>query len=172
MSYQGAIGNLRIDTQRKVMAAWRMYAKGMINRSQFTQLAAALMGQSNTFAAALADLSMSAELSRLDLQLRGVAGVDAASKRDTYQTALETILGGDGDIAMQLERLSLNVPLEAAQVAYDKAIASSGKGWVRQLEGDPCQLCRWWWREGQVWPADHPMPTHPGCECVARPVNE
>lgn len=153
------------------MAAWQMYAKGVIDRPRFLQLSAALLGQSGAQAAAAADMTVSLELSRLDGYLTPTKGVTAARKRVGYMSALETVLDGDGDLDMKLARLALNAPLEAAQVAYDDAVAMSGKGWVRQLDPDPCQLCRWWWREGQVWPADHAMPTHPGCECVARPVN-
>jgi hypothetical protein len=31
-------------------------------------------------------------------------------------------------------------------------------------------MCRWWHRDGRVWPTSHTMPTHKGCECTQRPV--
>jgi len=171
VTYQGVVGRIREDTKRKVMAAWRMYGVGTITRPQFLQLASAILGQAGTSAAAAADLAVSLELTRLNESLAAVAGVTNRKTQRTYMDALETVLDGDGDVPMKLERLSLNAPLESAQAAYGKALAGSGaSGWVRQMDPDPCQLCRWWWREGRVWPSDHLMPTHPGCECVARPV--
>lgn len=170
MSYQASLGAIREGSKMKVMAAWRMHARGVIDRPRFLHLAESILGHHGAFAAALADQSVALEVSRLEKRLTPSAGV--GDRRATYMTALETILDGDGDLMMQMSRLALNAPLQAAQDAYDDAIKASGKGWRRQLEADPCQLCRWWWREGRVWPADHAMPTHPGCECVARPVNQ
>jgi len=169
--YQTLVGRIREDTKRKVMAAWRMYGTGQLTRAQFQQLAAAILGQAGAKAAAAADVSVSLELSALNRRLEATAGV--LPKRRTYMDALVTILDDtDHDTIMQLERLALNAPLEAAQTAASTAISqSSASGWVRQMDPDPCQLCRWWWREGRVWPPDHAMPTHPGCECVSRPVN-
>lgn len=165
------LGAIRGDSETKITAAWATYAQGHIDRPRFLQLAAAILGQSGAKAATLADLAVATEMTRLRGRIFPSTGVDAAIKRPTYLTALQTVLDGDGDLLMQLGRLALNAPLQAAQTAYGDAIAASGaRGWVRQLEADPCQLCRWWWREGRVWPTDHPMPTHPGCDCVARPV--
>lgn len=171
MSFQSVVGRIREDTKQKVLAAWQMYGKGVINREQFLQLSAAIMGHSGAKAAAVADHTVALEVSRLDQTVTSTTGVKARRTPDTYLTALATVLEGEGDILMKLERLALNSPLQSAQDAYDDAVKEKGKGWVRQMDADPCQLCRWWWREGQVWPADHPMPTHPGCECVPRLVN-
>ncbi|MFV0432531.1 MAG: hypothetical protein ACK5LO_00905 [Leucobacter sp.] len=171
MSYQGTLGRIRDSSKVKIMAAWRMYGQGVIDRPTFLHLAEAILGNHGAYAAALADQSVALEVSRLDRRLASTQGVMPTAKLRSYEAALMTILDGDGDLEMKLQRLALNAPLEAAQTTYDHAIEQAGKGWVRQLEADPCQLCRWWWREGQVWPADHPMPTHPGCECIARPVN-
>lgn len=172
MSYQTILGRLRRKTKDKVMAAWVMYGKGQIDRSRFEQLTAAILGQSGAQAAAAADLAVSAELTRLTGRIANVAGVDASKRRHTYLDSIRTVLDGKvGDIEMKLQRLSLNAPLDAAQDAYSAALSkSSAEGWVRQMDADPCQLCRWWWREGRVWPKDHYMPHHSGCECVPRPV--
>ncbi|MCK3768557.1 hypothetical protein MZK47_02580 [Microbacterium aerolatum] len=172
MSYQGVVGRIREDTKQKVLAAWSMYGKGYIDRDRFEQLASAILGQAGAKAATVADYAVAAEVSKMNSRLSISAGVTNIAKRDTYRTALQTILDGDGDVLMKLERLSLNSPLADATDAYSAALAQSGApGYVRQMDADPCQLCRWWWREGRVWPADHAMPYHSGCECVARPVN-
>ena len=143
MSYQGVVERIREDTKRKVMAAWRMYGTGQITRRQFEQLAAAILGQAGVKAAAVADVSVSLELSALNRRLEATAGV--LPKRRTYLDAVETILDDtDHDTIMQLKRLALNAPLEAAQTAASTAISQSGaSGWVRQMDPDPCQLCRW-----------------------------
>ena len=71
-----------------------------------------------------------------------------------------------------IARLARAETFTAGQSAYSDGIASSPhtKGWIRGLEPDACQLCRWWWREGRVWPKAHPMPTHKGCTCSPIPV--
>lgn len=68
---------------------------------------------------------------------------------------------------MRLERLARAEPLEAAQQAAHTAMQSHDlvEGWTRQMDADPCQLCRWWWREGRVWPKEHPFQSHKGCNC-------
>ena len=74
------------------------------------------------------------------------------------------------DPRARVARLGRAEPLSTAAGVYSKDIAASEvtTGWIRQRDPDPCQLCTWWWREGRVWPKDHPMPTHPGCELHAR----
>ncbi|MCV7303113.1 hypothetical protein H7J93_26160 [Mycobacterium barrassiae] len=73
---------------------------------------------------------------------------------------------------MRLERLARSEVFEAAQQATHDAMQKQllVEGWVRQFDADPCQLCRWWWREGRIWPKAHPMPRHPGCNCTQRVV--
>ncbi len=171
MSYQGVLGRIRQDSKQKIMAAWSLYGKGYIDRAEFMRLAEGVLGLAGESAAAAADMAVSLELTRMNGTLATTQGVRAERKRKTYLASLETVLDGDGDVVMKLERLSLNAPLDAAVEAYSEAISvSDATGWVRQMDSDPCQLCRWWWREGRVWPIGHPMQHHSGCECVARPV--
>lgn len=158
------------------MQAWRMYGLGRLTKGQFVQLASALILQSNGRAAALADLSLSVELTRLSGSVHAPSGVlPRIYQQSTLEKGMETLLTaaeqGD-DITERLTRFSLNAPLDAAVDAYSNGIAGADmvEGWVRQMDSDPCQLCRWWWREGQVWPKNHRMPHHKGCSCVQRPV--
>ncbi|WP_099024461.1 structural protein [Mycolicibacterium palauense] len=73
---------------------------------------------------------------------------------------------------MRLERLARSEVFETAQNATHEAMQEQDliEGWVRHMDADPCQLCRWWWRDGRVWPKAHPMPTHKGCNCTQRVV--
>ncbi|MCX2716083.1 hypothetical protein [Mycolicibacterium sp. J2] len=72
----------------------------------------------------------------------------------------------------RIARLARAEPFEAAQQATHEAIQKQPlvEGWVRQMDADPCQLCKWWWREGRVWPKAHPMPRHKGCNCQQKVV--
>lgn len=47
---------------------------------------------------------------------------------------------------------------------------SRARGWTRGIERAACQMCRWWEREGRIWPADHRMPRHTGCRCQQVPT--
>ena len=69
-------------------------------------------------------------------------------------------------------RLGRAEPLNTAARTYSGSLGASPlvEGWTRQMDADPCQLCRWWWREGRVWPKEHRFQTHTGCACVPRPV--
>ena len=62
--------------------------------------------------------------------------------------------------------------VDTAARTYSGQLAASPlvEGWTRAMDAAPCQLCRWWWREGRVWPKNHPFQTHTGCACVPRPV--
>lgn len=92
--------------------------------------------------------------------------------RQRFDKALETILAGgvDGDALMRLERLALSETVEAARGTLAETMRGTElmEGWVRELDSDPCELCRWWWRDGRVWPADHAIPVHKGCCCAQR----
>lgn len=67
-----------------------------------------------------------------------------------------------------LHRLARAEAVAAGQGAYRDTMSRSPKvtGWRRQTEADACELCRWWSRDGQVWPKDHPLQTHTGCTCA------
>lgn len=84
---------------------------------------------------------------------------------DDEQDAADTL-------AMRLLRLLRGESARAAQDGAAHTIATDERirGWVRDLNGDACRLCEWWSRGGRVWPADHVMPRHKGCECQPRPV--
>lgn len=95
----------------------------------------------------------------------------AIEDRSRFDRALSTILDGDEDsIAMRIGRLALSEAIESARGVSSQYMRGSRKvdGWIRELDSDPCELCRWWHRDGRVWPADHSMPTHQGCACAQR----
>ena len=79
---------------------------------------------------------------------------------------------GVDTLNMKMERLVNNDVLFTAQKVTEIAVKEEPLiiGWTRDMEADACQLCRWWDREGRVWPVSHPMPTHKGCACSQKPV--
>lgn len=94
---------------------------------------------------------------------------------DRLRTAAGTVLMlSQDDPAGRLRRLALAETADSAADAYSRALTADTRvaGWRRALDSDACQLCRWWWREGRVWPRDHPMPRHKGCLCAQEPVTE
>jgi hypothetical protein len=82
-------------------------------------------------------------------------------------------IASDSEVSAAIvSRLARAEPLESAATAYSQAMQQQPlvEGWTRNMDADPCQLCRWWWREVRIWPKNHPFQTHKGCACTPRPV--
>lgn len=89
------------------------------------------------------------------------------------RSAVETVLQGpEEQWAPRLQVLAQAETSEAGAWAMGEALRSDTRvvGWTRVLDGKACQLCRWWWRDGRVWPKNHRMPRHKGCRCGQQPV--
>ncbi len=176
MSYQDELIALADSTDKGVQAVYALYLSGALSAQESIALMAAAIAQANSRAFALADLSLAATIMLGTGDAIPVVGVlpppdDAVRLSKAATTVLDIARDSDVPEAV-VSRLARSEPLESATRAYNEAMPQQPlvKGWVRQLDADPCQLCRWWWREGRIWPADHPMPRHKGCECVQRPV--
>ncbi|TFD80538.1 hypothetical protein [Cryobacterium psychrophilum] len=176
MSYQSVIEQLRTSTDRQVMEAYRRYGLGLITEAQFVQLAAAVIAEANNSAVTVADVALSAELTRLSGIAHAPLGIlpfsgDQRRLEKGVRTLLDEV-AVTGDITERLTRFARTEPLTAANNAYSTAVTGSPsvEGWVRQMDGDPCQLCQWWWRGGRVWPKSHRMAHHKGCSCTQRVV--
>ena len=175
MSYRDQITNLGDRSEQRVLELYDRYEAGEIGHDETVALIAAVVAQANSRAVTLADLSLAATL-MLQIQ-RPVATIGLRppdNDLDRLHKAATTLLAIEGLTRERVARLARSEPLEAAQRAYSEAMAQSKhvNGWRRKLSANACQLCRWWWREGQVWPADHPMPTHKGCTCSPQPVTK
>lgn len=97
----------------------------------------------------------------------------SAVQQGKVAQAVDSIFSGDPELwAMRLERLGNAKTIREAQASYGKKLRADklATGWKRGLNADACQLCRWWWREGRIWPRSHAMPTHKGCKCQQVPV--
>lgn len=95
----------------------------------------------------------------------------AMADRERFDRAVATILDGDEELAaMRLARLGFSESVEQARRVTADYMKGTRQvtGWVRQMDSDPCELCRWWHRDGRIWPESHTMPVHKGCACAQR----
>lgn len=144
---------------------------------------AVLVGAHNGGSGAVAEALAAEQLARWGAvaPASSVAQVAHQLDLDRLRTAAGTILErldpADADtvstVETAAERLARSEAVQAAQRSYGSTMSKSRavRGWVRDIEPDACQLCQWWARDGQVWPADHTMPTHTGCTCAQKFVH-
>ena len=175
MSYFDKLDTLAKTTQAKALVILDHFKAGRISKTEAIGTMSALISKANLKAAALADFSLAATITLETGQVTPALGVTIQSGGTRAKRAIKQILDtptADADMAMRIGRLAHSEPLGAAVRASNKALSGQKlvEGWVRKLDPDPCQLCRWWWRDGQVWPKNHPMPHHKGCQCIQEPV--
>lgn len=180
MTYQEQTTALAEDVSAQVLAALAAYAAGTLTAEAFVAVVAAYVAAGNSGAATLGDLSLAAAVTlALGTPVAPVGISRPATDPDRLTGAARKILDDldrqtatDPDAAlstaqMRFLRLAEAEVHQAVAQAYDAAVKESSyvTGWRRGLEPDACELCTWWWREGRVWPADHPFPRHTGCDC-------
>lgn len=175
MTYLDKLHDLADDTEAKV---WRVVAAleaGEITHDEAVALIAAVVAVANRRATNLADLSVAAGLTlatRTVVPPVGLRHVDDVARLNRAAGTLLEVLEGTPDPEGRARRLGRSEPLKRASEARGEALAASElvEGWTRSLNGDTCQLCTWWHRGGRVWPKDHTMPRHTGCDCTQTPV--
>jgi hypothetical protein len=173
MSYEATLKQLSETSKDILLRAWSAVERGDLSRAVFPNIAAEIVAIANERGRAAAEIALNGYLIAAAGEVTAPVVVAAViDDRDRLEKAFMTILATDQDIIMQLERIGVVEPLEAAARRMSEGIQRDQrvKGWVREMEADACQLCRWWWREGREWPAEHPMPTHKGCVCTQLPV--
>ncbi len=74
----------------------------------------------------------------------------------------------------RIERIARTETMNAGRGAFTEAIKDRPKiaGWRRRLNDGACQLCVWWARDGETFPPDRGMRSHPNCECTQEAVLE
>ena len=171
-TYEETVKNLGEGTARVVGQLWAAVDRGDLPPGDFRDLAARLIAVANERGRAVAELTLQAYLSAATGTVTAPTAGPLVDDAPRLVKALETVAESHLDTDMQLHRLAVAEPLRAAARAFSAGVAREPlvNGWVRGLEADACQLCRWWWREGRVWPSAHPMPTHPGCTCAPIPT--
>lgn len=177
--YQVQTEALAANTQTKVLAIWAALQAGRLTQDAAEELIAAVINRANATATTLADVFLSLQIEQASGRPTPATGLAPADDQDRLVKAANTILsapepaeGEPDQPSMRLERLARSEPLETAQNATTTAMQSQPlvEGWTRQMDADPCQLCRWWWRDGRIWPKEHPFQTHKGCNCQPKVV--
>lgn len=173
--YRDQLVRLSEASERQVLAAYRAFMSGSLSRDEAIRYIASAVAVANGQAAALADLALAAEImTQLGTAASVGAGHYAADVDRLTKAASTTLVVAEASEVPEsiVGRLGRCEPLETAANTYSDAMVRSGrtKGWTRQLSANACQLCRWWWREGRVWPAEHKFQHHKGCTCTPKPV--
>lgn len=173
MNYEMTLRNLSDKTKDLLLRLWSGVEQGALTRDEFPNVAAQVVAVANERGRAAAEIALNGYLTAAAGEVTTpVVVAPVVDDRDRLEKAFMTILATDQDIIMQLERIGVVEPLEAAARRLSLGIQRDQrvKGWIREMDSDACQLCRWWWREGREWPAEHPMPTHKGCVCTQLPI--
>jgi hypothetical protein len=173
MTYEATLKQLSENSKDILLRAWSAVERGDLPRAVFPNIAAEIVAIANERGRAAAEIALNGYLIAAVGEVTAPVVVAAVvDDRDRLEKAFATITASDKDIIMQLERIGVVEPLEAAARRMSEGIQQDKrvKGWVREMDSGACQLCRWWWREGREWPAAHPMPTHKGCVCTQLPV--
>ncbi|MCH5641434.1 hypothetical protein [Gordonia sp. ABSL49_1] len=190
--YQESLTALAAGAVRQVVAAYLSFLDGLLTRDETVRYIASAIAVANGRARALADVAMATEvmaqlgeavpvqpLERVDDTERLIQAVttifdESEPEVVDLDTSTETTAPAEPAprVRVRLERLAKSEPLEQAADAASEALAKTPQvtGWTRQLSANACQLCRWWWREGRIWPAEHPFQHHKGCACTPKPV--
>jgi hypothetical protein len=173
VSYRDTLLRLSGRSEEQATALFAAWQAGKVDDDTFVALLAAIVAAANNQATALADLSLATAVTvalRRPVVPLGIA--PPAEDPERLRKAATTLLTVKNLTPERVARLARAEPLETAARAYSAGMARSPhvRGWRRGLSGSACQLCEWWSRGGQLWPADHPMPTHKGCSCSPVPI--
>jgi hypothetical protein len=170
--YQLETDHLSSRTQAEVLAVYGRWVAGEIDPDTAVLLIAGIVNRANAAATALADVWLVAQIEAQSGIATTAAGLIAVDDSERLVKAVTTILDEPDSVDTRLDRLARAEPLESAHQATTDGIKAQPlvEGWTRAMDADPCQLCRWWWREGRVWPKEHPFQRHKGCNCQPRIV--
>jgi hypothetical protein len=180
--YQGRNERLVSSTQRRVAAVFAAYESGQITNAEARTLIASILHHANGAAVGMADRFIADQIekaARVPVPALGHAPERGLGRlHDAVGTILAEAAGwqaGDTDSPlMRLRRLGRSEPLhhghKSASVAMKRHKAV--RGWVRAMDANACQLCEWWYRDGQIWSDDTPFQSHPGCNCQAEIFTE
>lgn len=175
MTYREQIRTLGEQAAEQVAAIFATWDRGDLEDEEAVELLAAFIAGANSRAVALADLALAATLmQQLGVPVATLGLTPPVGDADRLHKAAATILSIPDVTLERVQRLARAEPLGAASKAFSQGIEKSPHvtGWVRSVSGSGCELCTWWARDGQVWPADHPMPTHKGCTCSQIPTDK
>lgn len=156
-----------------LLDTYRLWQEGYISRATFLGVASQLLEFVADRGADYGRVSYQVVAAEATLTQPTIpAPTGSASSQARIAQSIETVLEGQPDIIeSRLARLGYVLPITEIQLGYQSELQQDDRveGWERGLNADACQLCRWWHREGRIWPKNHPMPTHKGCRCQQVP---
>jgi len=178
--YQAAQQHLAVATRNHSLGLWTAHTDGDIEEDLAGDLIAQVINVGIAKAVTLADEWLARQIEHATRQPTPTIGITPKDHFPRLRKAMRTIFRRHREQPdaetnrpdMQIGRTAHSEPLEAGQRATTEAMTKHPlvQGWIREFDADPCQLCTWWARDGRIWPADHPMPTHKGCNCSQRIV--
>ena len=170
--YEETVRGLGDGTKRIVLQLWAAVERGDLPVADFPEVAAQILAVANERGRAAAEIALNGYMTAALGTVTTPAPFAPVDDTARLVKAMATIAASNLDTTMQLARIAVAEPLEAAARRFSEGIARHPKatGWVRQLEPDACQLCVWWWREGRIWPKEHPFQHHKGCTCNPLPT--
>jgi len=134
------------DTVRQhVLALYAAHLAGEITDTDVVALIAAAINQGTSLAVALGDVWLVAQIEEQTGVAALATGVAPTDDAERLVKAVDTVLLAPDTATMRLERLARSETFEAAQTGTWEAIQRQPlvQGWVRQSEGQWCQLCDW-----------------------------
>ncbi|GAA4294683.1 hypothetical protein [Mycobacterium paraffinicum] len=177
--HQSRTEALAATTATQALTVYAAYQAGQLTRDQAVALIAAIVNQANAAAVSLADAGLSVQIEHATGSPAPATGITPTDAAERLHKAVDTILDEQqpdpeqpDSTQMRIERLARAEPLEAAQNATIDAMQKQPlvEGWTRHRSPGCCLLCTWWWREGRIWPKEHPFQSHKGCNCTPKVV--
>lgn len=175
LRFEDMLERLGSQGRDAVLSTYQLYEAGLIDSDTFIDVASELLQHINERSAVFGQTSYAqvrAILLDTATELPATATATASTSSGGLAQSLQTIIeGAPEQVVGRLERLGYVLPIESTQESYSAALQADGmvEGWQRGLNDDACQLCRWWSREGRIWPKVQPFQTHKGCKCQQVP---
>jgi hypothetical protein len=181
---QAASRRLAEATGNRLVALWSLVESGDLTTARFRQLASAAVASANMQGVSLADLGLTAEITRqLGRRAAPLGLLPTRTQTDQARIArnIDDIIGSTPASATsaadlsesrkaRLHRLGRSEPLLTVATAVQTGMARrDARGWTRGLSGGSCPLCVGW-ADGVVRSTETRMVRHVGCDCIQSPV--
>lgn len=154
------------------MALWAAVEAGDLAVARFRSLGASLIAQANQAGVQLADIGLTAEITRQLGKPSSPIGLRPSAvqvDRERIGSALDGIVATQ-DPLPSLRSLARSEPFLTVATAVQTGMQRRGaSGWTRGLSGGSCTLCTGW-ADGVVRPTGTRMVRHHGCDCIQLPV--
>lgn len=168
MGQADVVGSRLVDLHARYLA-------GLLSLDDFIDAAVLMLQAAQGAMYGLADASLAAWASAETLEAIPALGITPPDNAAGLREGLVTLLGVVDEEAPEarIARMGRSEVAGAFQDGYSEAMRERADlvgGYVRVLNAGACQLCRWLYRDGYVWPAYKSFHRHPGCGCHPGPV--